>query len=61
MTLTPVGIADADHDALLAPEPANLTGALIGYTRVSTSGQILDRQPRARTKIGCIRLAVALA
>jgi hypothetical protein len=30
--------------SLLAPEPAVLTGALIGYARVSTSGQLLDRQ-----------------
>ena len=59
MTLTPVGIVGADHDGLLASEPADLTGALIGYARVSTSGQILDRQTRARTKVGCIRLAVA--
>jgi len=29
---------------LLAPEPAVRTGALIGYARVSTPGQLLDRQ-----------------
>jgi hypothetical protein len=28
---------------LLAPEPAVRTGARIGYARVSTSGQLLDR------------------
>jgi len=28
---------------LLAPEPTVLSGALIGYARVSTSGQLLDR------------------
>ena len=29
---------------LLAPEPAVRTGALIGYARGSTPGQLLDRQ-----------------
>ena len=43
----PGRIAGADPDDLLAPEPENLTGALIGYARVSTSGQLLDRQASA--------------
>jgi hypothetical protein len=47
VTLTPAGIAGAGQDDPLSPEPANLTGALIGYARVSTSGQILDRQTRS--------------
>jgi len=40
----PIGLPDE-----LAPEPVQLTGASIGYARVSTTGQILDRQTRALT------------
>ena len=54
MVLTPVGLAVADEDDPLAPEPANLADALIGYARVSTSGENLDRQARTLTKAGCI-------
>lgn len=55
-TLTPADIAGTDEDDPLAPEPAKLTGALIGYAQVSTSGQNLDRQTHALTEVGCLRI-----
>ena len=41
---------------LLAPEPAVRTGALIGYARVSTTGQLPDRQQVALAGAGCLRV-----
>lgn len=41
---------------LLEPEPAAPTGSLVGYGRVSTKDQILDRQVNALTEAGCIRV-----
>jgi hypothetical protein len=45
-TLTRADFAGADEDDPLAPEPANLTGALTGYAR----------QIRALTEAACIRV-----
>ncbi|MFI6519906.1 recombinase family protein [Spirillospora sp. NPDC050679] len=43
-------------DDLLGAEPAILTGALVGYARVSTKDQRLDRQTLALEAAGCIRI-----
>ena len=43
-------------DDVLAAEPVVLTGMLVGYARVSTRGQMLDRQTRALQDAGCARV-----
>jgi DNA invertase Pin-like site-specific DNA recombinase len=47
-------VLDTSTD-LLAAEPLALTGQLIGYGRVSTGGQNLDRQIAALAEVGCVR------
>ena len=54
--LTPVGLAVADEDDPLAPGPANLArraDRVRPRVRVRT---VLDRQARALTEAGCIRI-----
>ena len=55
VTVAPADTFEAPGD-LLAPEPAVRTGALIGYARVSTTSQLLDRQQHTLAEAGCLRV-----
>ncbi|MGR3939085.1 recombinase family protein [Streptomyces sp. BRA346] len=46
----------AAADSPLEAFPANASGARVGYARVSTKGQLLDRQIAALTEANCVRV-----
>jgi DNA invertase Pin-like site-specific DNA recombinase len=58
MTSSPaaLGGASSSGDDVLVPEPSTVTEVLIGYARVSTTAQLLDRQTRALNDAGCAKV-----
>lgn len=55
VTETPTALV-LKQDEALEPFPAAIGGLLVGYGRVSTRNQNLDRQIRALTKCGCAKI-----
>lgn len=49
-------MATLEPTAILDAEPATRTDILIGYARISTSGQNIDRQHDALNAVGCRRV-----
>jgi DNA invertase Pin-like site-specific DNA recombinase len=56
MTVSPPALRDSPADDFLAPEPLSITGVLVGYAGVSTTGQLLDRQLHALSDVGCAKV-----
>jgi DNA invertase Pin-like site-specific DNA recombinase len=56
VTSPPADLDTGSSADVLAAEPATVSGVLIGYARVSTTAQLLDRQLRALDDVGCTKV-----